>query len=66
MEPHEQGAAAGYLSAANTSGAIIGPVFGTALYKIAPNAPLLVGGTMMIALSIYAFTIPAPEQKENP
>jgi MFS family permease len=66
MEPHEQGAAAGYLSAANTSGAIIGPVFGTALYKIAPNAPLLVGGTMMIALSIYAFTIPAPEHKGNP
>jgi MFS family permease len=64
MEAHEQGAAAGYLSAANTSGAIIGPVFGTALYKIAPNAPMLVGGTMMIALSIFAFTIPAPVKKE--
>jgi MFS family permease len=62
MEAHEQGAAAGYLAAANTSGAILGPVVGTALYKLQPNAPMIFGGILMIALSIYAFTIPAPEQ----
>jgi MFS family permease len=62
MEPHEQGAAAGYLSAANTSGAILGPLVGTALYKLQPNAPMITGGIIMIALSIYAFTIPAPNQ----
>lgn len=62
MEAHEQGAAAGYLSAANTSGAILGPVFGTALYKLQPNAPMLAGGALMIIISIYAFTIPAPSQ----
>ena len=62
MEPHEQGAAAGYLSAANTSGAILGPLLGTALYKLQPNAPMLAGGAVMIALSLYAFTIPAPQQ----
>ena len=44
VEPHEQGTAAGYLSAANTSGAILGPLAGTALFKIAPNAPMLIGG----------------------
>ena len=62
MKPHEQGAAAGYLSAANTSGAILGPVVGTALYKLQPNAPMLFGGAVMILLSAYAFTIPDPEE----
>jgi MFS family permease len=65
MEAHEQGAAAGYLAAANTSGAIIGPLFGSLLYQIQPNAPMLVGGVMMIAISIYAFTIPGPEQQPS-
>jgi MFS family permease len=65
MEPHEQGAAAGYLAAANTSGAILGPVVGTSLYKLQPNAPMLVGGVLMIIISIYALTIPAPEQRDS-
>lgn len=63
MEAHEQGAAAGYLAAANTSGAILGPLVGSSLYQIAPNAPMLAGGTLMIFISIYAFTIPAPAQQ---
>ncbi|MEJ2138675.1 MAG: MFS transporter [Gammaproteobacteria bacterium] len=63
MEAHEQGAAAGYLSAANTSGAILGPIVGTALYNLQPNAPMLAGGALMIIISIYAFTIPAPQQR---
>jgi len=63
MEPHEQGAAAGYLAAANTTGAILGPVVGTSLYKLQPNAPMLVGGMLMIIISVYAFTIAAPEQR---
>jgi MFS family permease len=65
VEPHEQGAAAGYLSAANTSGAILGPVVGTSLYKLQPNAPMLFGGVLMVIISIYAFTIPPPEPREQ-
>ena len=64
MEPHEQGAAAGYLAAANTTGAILGPTVGAAIYSIQPNAPMLVGGALMIAISIYSFTIPKPVQKD--
>ena len=64
MEPHEQGAAAGYLAAANTSGAILGPLVGTSLYNFQPNAPMIGGGILMLLISIYAFTIPAPVQKE--
>ena len=63
MEPHEQGAAAGYLAAANTAGAILGPVLGTSLYKLQPNAPMLIGGILMVFISFYSLTIPAPEQK---
>jgi MFS family permease len=65
MESHEQGAAAGYLAAANTSGAILGPVVGTALYKLQPNAPMIFGGVLMIIISVYAFTIPAPVQNNS-
>jgi len=65
MEPHEQGAAAGYLAAANTSGAILGPIVGTSLYKLQPNAPMLFGGVLTVLLSFYALTIPAPERKSG-
>jgi MFS family permease len=65
MEPHEQGAAAGYLSAANTTGAILGPIFGTGLYRLQPNAPMLVGGVLMLVIGIYALTIPAPVQAKE-
>jgi hypothetical protein len=50
------------LSAANTTGAILGPVFGTSLYKITPQTPLLVGGTLMLIISVFALTIPAAKQ----
>lgn len=63
MEAHEQGAAAGYLAAANTTGAILGPTVGAALYSIQPNMPMLAGGGLMLLISIYAFTIPAPVQQ---
>ncbi len=65
VEPHEQGAAAGYLSAANTSGAILGPVLGTSLYRLQPNAPMLIGGVLMVIISLYALTIPAPQLREK-
>jgi len=65
MQPHEQGVAAGYLSAANTTGAILGPIFGTGLYRLQPNAPMLVGGVLMLVIGIYALTIPAPVQAKE-
>jgi len=65
VEPHEQGTAAGYLAAANTSGAILGPIVGTTLYKIAPFAPMLIGGAVMTLLSVYALTIQPPQPVES-
>ncbi|MFQ5635589.1 MAG: MFS transporter [Gammaproteobacteria bacterium] len=61
VEPHEQGTAAGYLSAANTSGAILGPLIGPFLFKLAPGAPMLVGGIVMTLVGVYALFVPAPD-----
>jgi MFS family permease len=60
VEPHEQGAAAGLLSAANTVGAIFGPVVGVSLYQLAPNAPMLAGAGWLAVMSVWALTVKAP------
>ena len=60
VEPHQQGAASGYLAAANTVGAIFGPLAGTTVYRIAPTAVMYAGATLFLAVSIYAFTIKMP------
>lgn len=61
VSPNEQGVAAGYLAAANTVGAILGPVVGTSVYNIAPNAPMLIGATLFVFISVFAFFIPRPD-----
>jgi MFS family permease len=62
MAPHEQGAASGYLSAANTVGAILGPLVGTSLYR-ANHLGVLAGGTVLFAIvSIYALTVHIPQR----
>jgi MFS family permease len=61
VAPHEQGTMAGYTAAAGTGGALFAPVFGTTIYQIAPNAPMLMGMGVFTVLSIYALTIKVPE-----
>lgn len=60
VEPHQQGAASGYLAAANTVGAIFGPLVGTAIYRLATPAVLYSGAVLFAIVSIYAFTIEIP------
>ena len=59
VAPHEQGVLAGYIGAASTGGAMGAPLFGTAVYQLAPNAPMLIGIGIFAVLSVYALTIPA-------
>jgi MFS family permease len=61
MQPHEQGAAAGFLAVGNNMGAVLGPVVGTSVYQIAPSAPMLAGGILFVFLSVYALFIKPPE-----
>ncbi len=63
VEPHQQGTAAGYLSAANTVGVILGPIAGTALYRLQPNAPMIAGAALLSVASLVAFSIQVPDHR---
>lgn len=52
VQPHEQGAAAGNLSAAQGLGMVLGPLAGTLVYRLAPSAPYVVVGCGLLALSV--------------
>lgn len=52
VQAHEQGAAAGNLSAAQGLGMVLGPIVGTAMYQLAPGAPYLLVGGALLALSL--------------
>jgi len=63
VEPHEQGAVGGMLSAAPILGMVMGPLLGPWLFEaFGPKAPVLVGLIAFAALSVYAFTITVPER----
>ena len=63
LEPWEQGAAAGFLGAGNTLGAIMGPIIGTQIYtRLGHHGPMIAGAILLSALSLYAFTIKVPGQ----
>lgn len=63
LQPWEQGAAAGFLGAGNTLGAIMGPIVGTQIYThLGHHGPMIVGAIALSGLSIYAFTIKVPDQ----
>jgi MFS family permease len=65
VEPHQQGAASGYLAASNTVGAILGPLVGTGIYRLAPNATMLAGAALFSVISVYAFTIRKPQVRHG-
>ena len=67
VEPWEQGATAGFLSAGNTLGAILGPIIGTQIYThLGHHGPMIVGAIALTGLSIYAFTIKVPDPAAAP
>ncbi len=55
VQPHEQGAAAGTLSAAQGLGMVLGPIVGTLLYRQAPALPYLLVGMGLWALAVFSF-----------
>src|SRR5580698_349480 len=58
VEPDEQGAVAGIMSATSAAGFIFGPLIATKLYKISPAVPFWFGAALMIALYAYVFLSP--------
>lgn len=53
--PHEQGAAAGSMAAAQAAGMVLGPAAATGLYHIAPEVPYWFAAALMLLLSLLAF-----------
>lgn len=63
VEPWEQGATAGFLSAGNTLGAILGPLIGTQVYAhLGHHSPMWLGAIALTLVSVYALTIKVPER----
>jgi len=54
VKAHEQGAAAGAVSSILGLGTVIGPMVGTGLYRVWPNAPYLLIGVILLGLSLAA------------
>lgn len=64
VEPWEQGATAGFLSAGNTVGAILGPLVGTQIYAhLGHQAPMWAGIVAVSGISLYALTVKIPERR---
>jgi MFS family permease len=61
VEPHEQGGAAGLLTAAPTLGMVFGPALGAILYQQGPGLPMLAGGALTILTGIYFWFVRIPE-----
>lgn len=57
VERHEQGAAAGLMSAAGPAGFIFGPLIGAGLYQVATPLPFYLASAVMAGLCAYALTM---------
>jgi len=54
VQAHEQGAAAGTVSSMLGLGTVVGPMIGTVLYRLWPDAPYLLIGMVLLGLSLAA------------
>ena len=61
VESHEQGAAAGLLTAAPTLGMIFGPALGATLYQQDTLLPLQLGGAMMVLSGVFFWFVTVPD-----
>jgi MFS family permease len=55
VEPGEQGAVAGLISACPALGFIVGPILGGALYQIYPTLPYIVSAVLFIPLVLFSW-----------
>ncbi|MDO5103424.1 MAG: MFS transporter [Lautropia sp.] len=53
VQPHEQGAAAGSVGAAQGLGIVLGPLAGSLLYELGPGIPYLLVGTLLVLVALW-------------
>ena len=61
VEPHEQGAVAGWLSSAPAFGMVFGPALGGIIYNVAPTVPMFGGAALSILVGMVFWFISIPE-----
>jgi MFS family permease len=61
VEPHEQGAVAGLLTAAPAFGMIFGPAIGGAIYNLSPSSPMIAGAALSTAVGAYFLFVSIPD-----
>jgi MFS family permease len=61
VQPHEQGAVAGWLSSAPAFGMIFGPALGGIFYNIAPNLPMVGGAILSVLVGVSFFFVKIPD-----
>jgi len=64
VEPHEQGAVAGWLSSAPAFGMVFGPALGGLVYNFAPNLPMIGGAILSVLVGIVFWCIKIPDPVE--
>lgn len=63
VEPNEQGAVGGLLSAAPIMGMVLGPLVGTNLFAVyGPTFPVMASALVLLVLSLYALTVRVPDK----
>ncbi|MGD9941954.1 MAG: MFS transporter [Burkholderiaceae bacterium] len=60
VQPHEQGAAAGTLGAAQGLGIVLGPLAGAALYGAGPSVPYLMLALLLAGVAVWGGRASAP------
>ncbi|MFT3819919.1 MAG: MFS transporter [Rubrivivax sp.] len=53
VQPHEQGAAAGSIGAAQGLGVVLGPLVGTLLYEAGPGVPYLLAAGLLVGVAAW-------------
>ena len=53
VQPHEQGAAAGSIGAAQGLGVVLGPLAGTLLYEAGPGVPYLLAAGLLVLVAVW-------------
>ena len=52
VEPHEQGTAAGTITAMQGLGVVLGPIAGTLVYSMSVSAPYLMVAALLLAVGL--------------
>ena len=53
VQPHEQGAAAGSVGAAQGLGNVLGPLAGSLLYEISPTVPYALAAVLLLGVAVW-------------